>query len=81
MTKRIVFIPEPFPKEACAVIEDIAEVRLGVAERAYTEEELAEQVKDVHALIITSRDRITSRVIDSAPVLRVITKSGLARER
>lgn len=76
MPKLSVFIAEPFPEAACAVIRDIAEVRLGVADRAYTEEELSREVRDVHGLVVTSRDCVTARVIEAAPRLRVITKSG-----
>jgi phosphoglycerate dehydrogenase-like enzyme len=71
-----VFIPEPFPPEAYAVIADVADVTVGAADRAYPEDELIGLVKDVDALVITSRDRITANVIDAAPVLKVITKSG-----
>jgi len=76
MTRYKVFIPEPFPPEACAIVEDVADVTVGVPDRAYSEAELIEHVKDIHGLIITSRERITARVIGAAPLLRVITKSG-----
>ena len=71
-----VLILEPFPRDACALLEDVADVTQGVADRAYSEDELVALVKDVHGLVITSRDRITRRVIEAAPLLRVITKSG-----
>ncbi len=76
MARYKIFIPEPFPREACAVIGDVADVTMGVADRAYSEGELVERVKDIHGLIITSRDRITARVIEAGRLLRVITKSG-----
>ena len=71
-----VVVPEPFPEEACAILRDIAEVVQGDATRAYGEEGLIPLVKDADALLITSRDRFTARVIEAAPRLRVITKAG-----
>jgi D-3-phosphoglycerate dehydrogenase len=76
VTRLKVLIPEPFPREACALIEDIADVVQGDAGRAYAEDELAREVKEIDGLIITSRDRITAQVIEAAPRLKVITKSG-----
>jgi D-3-phosphoglycerate dehydrogenase len=71
-----VFVPEPLPEAALAVLERVAEVRQGTPSRRYDEEELIAALADVDAVIITSRENVTRRVIEAAPQLRMITKSG-----
>ena len=72
----IILIPEPFPEPSLQVVPPQYAIRQGSAERAYREDELIDALGDVCALAITSRERITARVIDNAPALRVIGKSG-----
>ena len=72
----VIFVPEPFPEAALAVLDDRFEVRQGRAGGAYSESELERLVSDVDAMAIYSRDRITPRVLESAKRLRVIAKGG-----
>lgn len=72
----VIFVPEPFPEAALAVLDDRFEVRQGRVGGAYSESELERLVSDVDAIAIYSRDRITSRVLESARRLRVIAKGG-----
>ena len=74
--KGVILIPEPFPERSLRVVPPHYEIRQGNAERRYREDELIDALQDVCALAITSRERITARVIDNAPALRVIGKSG-----
>jgi phosphoglycerate dehydrogenase-like enzyme len=71
-----IFVPEPFPPAACEILADVADIVPGDAARGYGEDALVREVKDADALLITSRDRFTARVIDAAPRLRVIAKAG-----
>ena len=76
MRKGVILIAEPYPERSLQVVPAHHEIRQGNAERPYREEELIDALEGVSALAITSRERITARVIDSAPALRVIGKSG-----
>jgi len=72
----VIFVPEPFPETALAVLDDRFEVRQGRVGGAYSESELERLVSDVDAMAIYSRDRITPRVLEAAKRLRVIAKGG-----
>ena len=72
----VILIPEPFPERSLRVVPPQFEIRQGNAERPWREDELIDALEGVCALAITSRERITARVIENAPALRVIGKSG-----
>lgn len=72
----LVFVPEPLPEAALAVLRPVAEVRQGMSGRSYSEDELIAELAEATAVIVTSREKITRRVIESARRLRLITKSG-----
>lgn len=48
------------------------EVRVGMSE-----DELVQRVGDVHALVVRSATKITRRVIEAAPALRVVGRAGV----
>lgn len=64
-------------------ISDVAEVVVGnpPSEGRNTEEELIELVDGVHAILISSREQISRRVIEAADELQVIMKYGAAPDR
>jgi phosphoglycerate dehydrogenase-like enzyme len=72
----LVFVPEPLPEAAFDLLRSVAEVRQGAIGRAYNEDELGDELATAEAVIITSRESLTRRVIERAPRLRMITKSG-----
>ena len=74
--KGVILITEPYPERSLEVVPPHYEIRQGTAERPYREDELIDALEGVVALAITSRERITARVIENAPALRVIGKSG-----
>lgn len=77
MQKRFkVFIPEPEWEESHKILEEIAEVKVGTPNIVYTEEKLIREVKDADALIITSQQHVTRKVIQAANKLKVIVKYG-----
>ena len=41
------------------------------------EDELVARVKDVHALVVRSATKVTRRVIEAAPALRVVGRAGV----
>lgn len=71
-----VFIPEPEWPEANRVLEEVAEVVVGDPRARYDEDALAEVLKDFDAVIITSQHRVSRRVIESSPRLKVVGKYG-----
>ena len=75
-SKQVILIPEPFPERSLQAVPPHFEIRQGNADRRLLEDELIHALEDVSALAITSRERITARVIENAPALRVIGKSG-----
>lgn len=72
-----VFIPEPRAEtKSLDVLREVAEVKLGDSHRKYTEDELLEEARDADALIISSRDAISRRIIEGCPKLKIISKRG-----
>jgi len=71
-----VFIPEPEWPEANRVLEEVAEVVVGDPRARYDEGTLAEVLKDFDAVIITSQHRVSRRVMESSPRLKVVGKYG-----
>lgn len=75
-----IFITEPREHPALARLRGLGEVRQGPSDRRMDEGELAGEVCEAHAVLITSRDRITRAMIENAPQLRVIGKFGARPE-
>ena len=61
-------------------LSKIAELHFESKEGRYTEWELVEMIGPYDAIMITSQHDITSRVIDSAPKLKIIAKRGAKPE-
>ncbi len=74
------FIFEPRSHPALDMLRTIAEVRQGPPDRRMEDVELIDAVRDAHAVFITSRDRVTSSMIDAAEHLRAIGKFGARPE-
>jgi D-3-phosphoglycerate dehydrogenase len=75
-----IFITEPREHPALGRLRGLGEVRQGPSDRRMEERELAGEVRDAHAVLITSRDRITRPMIEHAAQLRVIGKFGARPE-
>src|SRR5437763_9614704 len=75
-----IFITEPKDHPALERLRGLGEVRQGPENRRMEEGELADEVSGVHAVLITSRDRITGLMIERAERLRVIGKFGARPE-
>jgi phosphoglycerate dehydrogenase-like enzyme len=75
-----IFITEPRDHPALAELREIGEVRQGPSNRRMDEKELAGELREAHAVLITSRDRITGPMIEQAGGLRVIGKFGARPE-
>lgn len=75
-----IFITEPRDHPAVAKLREIGEVRQGPSNRRMDGAELAHELRDTHAVLITSRDRVTGPMIEQADALRVIAKFGARPE-
>lgn len=76
-----ILVTEPHSHSSLEILRSIGNVRLGPADRRYTEEELAKAIGDCDAVLITSRDSISKVVIEHAPRLKVICKYGARPEK
>jgi D-3-phosphoglycerate dehydrogenase len=74
--KFMVFIPEPEWEESHKVFEGIADIKVGKPGEIYTEDRLIKEIKDVDAIIITSAQHITRKVIEASNKLKAIVKTG-----
>ena len=77
---KIAFILEPCDTVSHDILRQVAEVRVGRSDRKYTEEELIAGAWDVDALLITSRDGVSRRVMEGCQRLRLIAKVFVRRE-
>lgn len=75
-----IFITEPKDHPALSQLREIGEVRQGPSNRRMDEAELAGQMRGAHAVLFTSRDRITGPMIEEAAALRVVAKFGARPE-
>ncbi len=48
-----------------------------VLQRAHTEDEMVELVRDVAGIVVRSETKITRRVLENAPLLRVVGRAGV----
>jgi len=69
-----VLVTDPVDEEFIKKVSDKAEVEVTLK---LTREELLEKVKDVDALVVRSRTKVTREVIDSARRLKVIVRAGV----
>lgn len=75
-----IFVAEPLEHPAIRTLQSVGEVSLGPRDRRIPDDELAENIREVHALLITSRDHVTRAMIEGASKLRVIAKFGARPE-
>jgi D-3-phosphoglycerate dehydrogenase / 2-oxoglutarate reductase len=76
-----ILITEPLEHPSLEILRSIGEVRLGHRGHRYSDEELATELRDCDAVMITSRDRITRAMIEASPRLKVISKYGARPEK
>jgi D-3-phosphoglycerate dehydrogenase len=73
----IVFIPEPRDEtRSLDLLRPVADVCLGDGRPKYTEAALIEAMHDVDAVIISSREGISRRIIEHCGRLKIIAKRG-----
>ena len=71
-----VFIPEVEVPESLSKLQGLAQVKVGVKGKIYSEEDLALEMADADVVVITSQFKLTKNVIDRARNLKGVVKYG-----
>ena len=72
-----VMICDPVSPKGIALLQQRPEFDVVVLEKRLAEPELIAQVGDVEAMVVRSETKITRKVIDAAPKLRVVGRAGV----
>ena len=65
---------EVLEKNGCKVIMGRPQTE---ADKPYSEEDIIEQAKDIDALLLIAREKITSRIFQELKKLKVVVKAGI----
>src|SRR6201996_2979406 len=72
-----VMICDPISPKGIALFQQCTQFKVTVLKNRLPEAELLSMVKDVHAMVVRSETKITKKVIDAAPNLRVVGRAGV----
>ncbi len=72
-----VLVCDPISPKGIALLQKRPEFKVTVLKQKTPEAELLPLVKDVHAMVVRSETKITKKVIDAAPQLRVVGRAGV----
>lgn len=72
-----VLICDPISPKGIALFQQRPEFNVTVLEKRLSEAELIEVVKDVEAMVVRSETKITKKVLEAAPKLRVVGRAGV----
>jgi len=77
MAKPVVLLYEPIHKDALAILAKKAEVRLA---DSFDEDDLIQAVTDVDGIIIRANGKVSRRLMEAAPRLKVVGRHGVGVE-
>ena len=72
-----VLICDPISPKGIALLEQRPELKVTVLEKRLAEEELLPLVKDTVAMVVRSETKVTRKLIEAAPKLRVVGRAGV----
>ena len=72
-----VMVCDPISSKGIALLQQRSEFKVTVLDKRLSEEELLRVVADAHALVVRSETKVTRRVMESAPHLRVVGRAGV----
>lgn len=72
-----VMICDPISPRGIALFKQRPELKVTVLEKRLTEAELIPLIADVEAMVVRSETKITRKVIENAPKLRVVGRAGV----
>jgi D-3-phosphoglycerate dehydrogenase / 2-oxoglutarate reductase len=72
-----ILVCDPVSPKAIALLQQRPEFDVTVLPERLNEAELSNKVKDVIAMVVRSETKVTKRIIESAPQLRVVGRAGV----
>jgi D-3-phosphoglycerate dehydrogenase len=72
-----ILVCDPVSPKAIALLQQRPEFDVTVLPERLSEAELTDRVKDVIALVVRSETKVTKKIIESAPQLRVVGRAGV----
>ncbi|HWD21111.1 MAG TPA: phosphoglycerate dehydrogenase [Verrucomicrobiae bacterium] len=72
-----VLVCDPISPKGIALLQQQPQLKVTVLKQKTPESELLAMVKDVQAMVVRSETKITKKVIDAAPNLRVVGRAGV----
>jgi D-3-phosphoglycerate dehydrogenase len=72
-----VLICDPISPKGIALFKERPEFKVTVLEKRLSENELLQRIDEVEAMVVRSETKITRKIIESAPKLRVIGRAGV----
>src|SRR5919197_851685 len=72
-----VLICDPISPKGIALFQSRPEFKVTVLEKPLKEVDLIPIVKDVEAMVVRSETKVTRKVIEAAPKLRVVGRAGV----
>src|ERR1039458_3014711 len=72
-----ILVCDPVSPKGIALLQQRPEFEVVVLPKRLTEAELLPVVKDVVAMVVRSETKVTSKVIEAAPLLRVVGRAGV----
>ena len=72
-----ILVCDPVSPKAIALLQQRPEFDVTVLPERLNESELTDRVKDVIALVVRSETKVTKKIIESAPQLRVVGRAGV----
>src|SRR5688572_8724478 len=72
-----VLVCDPISPKGVALLQQRSELQVVVLPKRLSEDELLPLVKDAAALVVRSETKVTRRVIENAPELRVVGRAGV----
>src|SRR5256885_10959866 len=72
-----VLVCDPVSPKGIALLQQRPEFKVQVLDKRLSEAELIPIVKDVEAMVVRSETKVTRKVIEAAPKLRVVGRAGV----
>src|SRR5438105_12281000 len=72
-----VLVCDPISPKGIALLQQRPEFKVTVLKAKTPEAELLNIVKDVHAMIVRSETKVTKKVLEAAPNLKVVGRAGV----
>ena len=72
-----ILVCDPVSPKGIALLQKRPEFKVTVLKQKTPEAELLPLVKEAHALVVRSETKVTKKVIEAAPQLRVVGRAGV----